>query len=147
MIGVVMSKLPGTLCRTLTLVGLLLAVDIHLACAESEFERGFREGYSKGYQDSLNAGKSIPAKPQSGAPPGIVVVRAWYGDDHKSCDLTAWAAKHFNSRTSADVEVTNEICGDPSPGNRKSLRVEFLCNGQTRTEEAYEHRQLSLRCY
>lgn len=80
-------------------------------------------------------------------PAGIVVIRARYGDDNKSCDLTAWAAKHFNGRTSGDVEVTNQICGDPAPGSRKSLRVEFLCRGQTRTAEAYEHRRLGLYCY
>lgn len=117
------------------------------AVAQSDFERGYRDGYGKGYQDGLNAAQTGLVKSHSAGPPGIVVIRARYGDDNKSCDLTAWSAKHFNGRTGGDVEVTNKLCGDPSPGNRKSLHVEFLCNGQAKTAEAFEHRRLSLYCY
>lgn len=146
-----MSKcLETTPVRALVLAGLLLTLAVPPAFAESDFERGYREGYGIGYRDGQSAGRAgqsnLVNRPSAG-PAGIVVIRAWYGDEHKYCDLTAWAAKHFNSRTSAEVEVTNQICGDPSPGNRKSLRVEYLCKGQTKTEDAYEHRRLSLHCY
>ena len=142
-----MLKFRETSCRVLFLAMFMLAIGMHPACAHSEFERGYREGYGKGYQDALNASQQGLAPRQSAGPPGIVVIRAWYGDDNKSCNLTAWAAKHFNSRTSGEIEVSNDICGDPSPGNRKSLHVEFLCNGQTKSVEAYEHRRLSLYCH
>lgn len=130
------------------LVGILLAAGTPVALAETEFERGYREGYGQGYQDGMSAHQSVAAKPKpySGAP-GIVVIRAWYGDDHRSCDLTSWAAGRFNNRTSAAVDVSNSICGDPAPGKRKSLQVEFYCKGEVRTADAYEHRKLSLNCY
>jgi hypothetical protein len=145
-------KIAQTLPAAAFIAALLLALGAHPAFAESDFERGYREGYGRGYQDGLGATQfspiqSSPARRPSTGPAGIVVIRARYGDDHKSCDLTAWAAKHFNSRTSAEVDVSNQICGDPSPGNRKSLHVEYLCNGQTKMEEAYEHRRLSLSCF
>ena len=150
-----MSRLlnvPRTLPGALVLAGLLLAFGVQQACAESDFERGYREGYGRGYQDGLGATQFSPAqshsprRPSTG-PAGIIVIRARYGDDHKACDLTAWAAQRFNGRTSAEVDVSNAICGDPSPGNRKSLHLEYLCNGQAKTEEAYEHRRLSLYCH
>ncbi len=136
----------------MSLAGLLLALCVQPACAESDFERGYREGYGRGYQDGLGATHLSPAQSHSArrsgmVPAGIIVIRARYGDDHKACDLTAWAAQRFNGRTSAEVDVSNAICGDPSPGNRKSLHVEYLCNGQAKTEETYEHRRLSLYCH
>lgn len=131
-------------CRMLSA---LLACFAQFAVAQTDFERGFKEGYGKGYQDGVNAAQSRLARNPSVVPAGIVVIRAWYGDDNNSCDLTAWSAARFNSRTSGEVEVTNQMCGDPAPGKRKSLRVDFLCNGQARTLEAYEHRRLSLYCY
>ena len=143
-----MSKFPGTvLVRGPALAGFLLAFIAYPALAESDFERGYREGYANGYREGMSASQANPVRRPVSGPAGIIVIRAWYGDEHKYCDLTAWAAKHFNSRTSAEVDVSNQICGDPSPGNRKSLHVEFLCNGQTRMEEAYEHRRLRLSCF
>ena len=150
-----MSRLlnvPRILPGAMVLAGLLLAHGAHPAFAESDFERGYREGYGRGYQDGLGATQfsptqSHPARRPGAVPAGIIVIRARYGDEHKACDLTAWAAQRFNGRTSAEVDVSNQICGDPSPGNRKSLHVEYLCNGQAKMEEAYEHRRLSLSCF
>ena len=129
------------------LATLLVACFAQLAQAQTDFERGFIEGYGKGYQDGIAAGQPGAARSPYTGPPGIVVVRAWYGDGNKSCDLTAWAAARFNRRTNSEIDVTNKICGDPAPGQRKTLRVDFLCNGQTKTAEAPEHRRLSLFCY
>lgn len=143
-----MLTFPAASGLPLLLGSLLLVIGTPAALAETEFERGYREGYGQGYQDGLSERRSaaVKPKPYSGAP-GIVVIRAWYGDDHRSCDLTSWAAGRFNNRTSAAVDVSNSICGDPAPGKRKSLQVEFYCKGELKTADAYEHRQLSLNCY
>ena len=130
------------------------------AAAQSrDSERAYREGYDEGFRRGYERGQR-DAQAQVGNPPpgavlvpvvpkrGIVVLRAWYGDgERRACELTGWAARRFNGRTSESVEVTNQICGDPAPGQRKELTVEYMCGGETRKESAYEHRRLSLSCY
>ena len=142
-----MLNYPGTSRRALFLAGFLLTFCSHFAFAESDFERGYRDGYRKGYQDGMNSGPSGSPQWQGGGTQGIVVIRARYGDENRSCDLTARAAQRFNGRADAEVDVSNQLCGDPAPGGRKSLQLEYLCKGQTRTAEAYEHRRLSVNCY
>ena len=46
----------------------------------------------------------------------------------------------------ASVEVTNDICGDPSPGSRKSLDVTYVCGTIAKTANAFEHRNVDLDC-
>lgn len=123
-----------------------------LASANPDYERGYREGYRQGYQDgqklSLSA-ESVSIRSNAGNKRryGIVVIRARYGNNEHRCELTAWAAERFNGRTSAEVDVTNQLCGDPAPTKRKELTVEYYCNGEARTSSAYEHRRLNLSCY
>lgn len=126
------------------------------AMAQSgEYQHGYREGFDRGFKEGYErAQREGGGNPPPGAmvvpvpKRGIVVLRAWYGDeDRRTCNLTGWAARHFNGRTSQSVSVTNELCGDPAPGERKSLTVEYMCGGETRKQTAYEHRTLSLSCY
>ncbi len=126
----------------------LLSCGAGSALADSDYERGYREGYSRGYQDAQKSvNSSLSARPRENKTRGLVIIRATYGDYSHSCDLTSWAAGYFNNHTSATADVTNQLCGDPSPGNRKSLKVEYYCNGEQKSASAYEHRQLSLSCY
>ena len=69
-----------------------------------------------------------------------------YGSNAHSCDATRWAARHANGRTSATLDVSNEICGDPSPKDRKQLEVTYVCGTIAKTASAYEHRSVSLDC-
>lgn len=139
---------------------LALSVCLTLASAaasadnENDYERGFRNGYERGYEAGREAAKREAFRDgRSGysgghrLPSGIVVMNASYGDGERRCDLTAWALQQFNQRTSASVVVNNKLCGDPSPGQRKSLSIEYLCRGEARTASAYEHRTLRINCY
>lgn len=128
-------------------IGVTLAAASLNAAADSDYERGYREGYRAGFQDAQKSGGGRAAQGQGRKARGIVVIKARYGDDERGCDLTAWAAQRFNSRTSAEVDVTNEICGDPAPTQRKELTVDYLCDGEARSASAYEHRRLSLYCH
>ena len=47
---------------------------------------------------------------------------------------------------SANLDVTNSICGDPSPGDRKSLDVTYVCGTIAKTASANEHRSVYLDC-
>jgi hypothetical protein len=161
--------LRGMLRPAASFVG-LLACAFSLAAASSgsqaqeDYQRGFREGYDQGYRQGYERARN---EAQSNAPPpgayvappptyvvpavpkrGIIVTRAWYGDgERRACNLTGWAARLFNNRTSQSVNVTNEICGDPAPGQRKELVVEYMCGAETKRASAYEHRSLSISCY
>lgn len=133
------------------------------AAQSNDYQQGYREGFDQGFKQGYDraareAGSQINQPPPGAtmvvpAAPmvpkrGIIVLRAWYGDgERRSCNLTGWAARHFNNRTSQSVNVTNQICGDPAPGERKQLTVEYMCGAETKRESAYEHRSLSISCY
>lgn len=38
------------------------------------------------------------------------------------------------------------MCGDPSPGDRKSLEVTYVCGSVAKTASANEHRSVTLDC-
>jgi hypothetical protein len=69
-----------------------------------------------------------------------------YGTSSKSCDATRWTARMANGRASASLDVSNSICGDPAPGDRKSLSVTYVCGSIAKTAEAFEHRTVYLDC-
>ena len=140
------------------------------ALASNEYERGYRDGYENGYRESYDrgfeAGRTSAQREfqnedrqrqrdrdrdrdrSSGSrhTTGIAVLGASYGDGRRSCDLTTWAVQQFNRRTSGSAEVNNNLCGDPAPGERKSLQIEYICRGKTKTVSAYEHRTLTISC-
>lgn len=129
---------------------------IFAACllfAGSAASRTYEDGYREGFRDGFAAGQRQDAAGQSVAPVpapapnyGIRIIRAAYGDDERTCRLTRMLARRMNGRNSASLKVTNELCGDPAPGERKLLRVDYTCGGNTKQASAPEHRTLSLRC-
>jgi hypothetical protein len=72
---------------------------------------------------------------------------ARYGSSNKVCDATRHVRLKAQGKMSATIDVSNAICGDPDPGQRKQLEVSFTCGTIARNESAYEHRSLSLNCY
>lgn len=70
----------------------------------------------------------------------IAIVRATYGlDSGTSGGAGCFVAPRANGRTSVSVKVSNQICGDPSPGKRKSLNINFLCgNFETVAADAHQ---------
>ena len=112
-----------------------------------DYRAGYEDGFARGYQKGLNEAREAapPAAPVRATGP-ITISRAVYGSSAKSCDATRWLARKANGRMTASVEVTNDICGDPSPGNRKSLDVTYVCGSIAKTATAYEHRNVDLDC-
>ena len=111
-----------------------------------EYQRGYREGYDRAMRENRPPPPAVVPMP----PPrrGIYVLRAWYGNgERRACDLTGRMARHFNGRPSQSIEVTNQLCGDPAPGDRKELVIEYSCGAENRRASAYEHRTLSISCY
>jgi len=114
------------------------------------YERGFERGYRKGL-DERERRAPIAAPPPPPPPPvpvlgPIRVTRAFYGTSSKSCDATRFVGRQSNGKRSHSFKVTNEMCGDPSRGDRKTLEVAFWCGQVSRTASAREHQTIFLNC-
>jgi hypothetical protein len=109
------------------------------------YARGFKDGFDDGYRKAMAEQGAASAVGSKGFP--IAITGATYGPDSgASCDARRFVAPRANGRTSASIDVTNQMCGDPSPGKRKSLNVTYLCGNLAKTASAYEHRTVYLSC-
>jgi hypothetical protein len=135
-----------------------LALCLASAAAAAEkggYDEGYRHGFQDGYQQGLEAGRAGAAvrpegPPRRPLPPpdprNILVIQADYGSGGRNCDATARVAARLNGKRSGTIEVGNRLCGDPAPGQRKYLRILYLCGGEQREVVAFERRALDIRC-
>ena len=112
------------------------------------YRRGYDDGFAAGYRKALETGApppaaAVPAPPRLGP---IRITRAIYGSTSRSCDATRYVKGQAEGRINATVNVSNDMCGDPSKGDRKQLEVTFRCGDVTKTASAYEHRSVYLDC-
>jgi hypothetical protein len=121
----------------------------------NEYNRGYRDGFRDGYNQAMQEGSRGHSRPPGGNPyPGnipqgrtdINIVSAVYGDYSRDCDATRFLSWQASGKPYVNVEVTNQMCGDPSPGNRKTLRVRYYCGNDIREASATEHRNIILDC-
>jgi hypothetical protein len=109
------------------------------------YSRGFRDGFDEGYRKAVTEQGAAGIAASKGFP--IAITSATYGPDSgSSCDARRFVAPRANGRTSASIDVSNQMCGDPSPGKRKSLNITYLCGNVPKTASAYEHRTVYLSC-
>lgn len=63
-------------------------------------------------------------------PSSLKIVKAIYGTPEKSIDLTKeLTEKIIDGRL--EIKVSNEIAGDPTPGTKKTLTIDYIKNGKT----------------
>ena len=114
------------------------------------YQRGYDDGYARGYRKALEENRPVAIPPPPPAPPGptgpITISGAYYGTSSKNCDATRYVARRANGKRSYSFEVSNEICGDPARGDRKSLEVTYVCGNLAMTASANEHRTIYLDC-
>ena len=113
------------------------------------YERGFERGYAKGMDEGMRRAPAPPpviAPPPPPRPGPIRVTGAFYGTSSRNCNAGKYVASRANGKRSYSFEVSNSICGDPVPGQRKSLEVTYYCGEVLKTASANEHRTLYLDC-
>ena len=119
------------------------------------YRKGYDDGYQRGFDKGLEEGRrSAPPPPQviitPPAKPGptgpITVSSAVYGNGSKSCSAMRYVAPRANGRSTATIDVSNSMCGDPAPGGRKELEVSYICGSYAKSASGYEHRSVYLDC-
>jgi hypothetical protein len=116
------------------------------------YRRGYEEGFERGYRKGLEEGEK---RARAEAPPPVApapvrgpirVSGAVYGTSSRHCDATRTVARRANGKLSYSFEVTNDLCGDPAHGDRKSLDVTYRCGDVLKSTSANEHRTVYLDC-
>jgi hypothetical protein len=121
------------------------------------YRRGYERGYDRGFQRGLEEGRrsspgyAAPPPPPAAPPPPVLgpikITSAFYGSGSKSCDATRFVARQANGKRTHSFKVTNDMCGDPHQGQRKTLEVGYWCGQVSRTASAREHQDLYLNCH
>lgn len=148
-----MKLLPVLLLMLLSCVASAQSSYEDNASPQDAYSKGYKEGFREGYEQARrdlrasnnNANNAAPVQPKPVAYP-ITVSLARYGTQHRGCDATRFVAKRANGKLTASVDVSNNICGDPSPGDRKSLEITYVCGNRAKTASAFEHRSAYLSC-
>lgn len=78
--------------------------------------------------------------------PPIRIVEARYGTDRRSCDATRALRRACEGESDCGLKAGNELCGDPTPGQVKTLTVTYRCRGRLHTVTRTEGKHLSLDC-
>jgi hypothetical protein len=137
--------------RNIVLFLAVLASPIALAQNpyDDGYKRGYKEGFSEGYRKAQQDAQGAP--PPVLAPPAAVlgpinIQVARYGSSNKICDATRQVRLKAQGKRSASIDVSNSLCGDPDPGQRKELEVSYTCGNISKTASGYEHRSVYLDC-
>lgn len=116
------------------------------------YERGYDRGYEKGRAEGERRGAAYAVPPPPAAPPPpvatgpIVTAGAFYGTSSKKCDATRYVKRHIDGKMSVSFKVSNEMCGDPSRGDRKELEVTYWCGPVSKSASAREHQSIYFSC-
>ena len=126
--------------------------------AREAYRRGYEKGYDRGFERGLQEARrgGVPAQNMAPPPPvappppqlgPIKVTGAFYGSGKKNCDATRYVARHANGNRTYSFKVSNDMCGDPDRGQRKTLEVTYWCGAVSRTASAREHQDIYLNCH
>jgi hypothetical protein len=118
------------------------------------YKAGFDDGFARGHERALSerggSAQRLAPPPVAAPPPRstgpISITRAVYGTGSRICDGTRWTRSRANGRQTASLDITNNICGDPAPGERKTLEVTYACGSVPKTASAREHQSIWLDC-
>jgi hypothetical protein len=78
--------------------------------------------------------------------PPIRIVEARYGTSRRTCDATRALRRACEGESDCSLKAGNELCGDPVPGQVKTLYVTYRCRGRVHSITRMEGKQLGLDC-
>jgi hypothetical protein len=120
------------------------------------YRRGYERGYDRGFQRGMEEGRRSGAgyaapPPAAAAPPAVIlgpikVTSAFYGSGSKTCDASRFVGRQANGKRTHSFNVTNDMCGDPHQGQRKTLEVTYWCGAVSKSASAREHQSIHLNC-
>lgn len=84
----------------------------------------YRRGYDQGYRDGAEA---ATAQAQPGGMGRIVLIDAIYGTRGATCDALGTIQQNSGRRRHLEVNVNNDLCGDPAPRQQKRLSITYRC--------------------
>jgi hypothetical protein len=116
---------------------------------ERGYDRGYRKGFQEGERRPAYAAPPPPAPPAAPRPPVLGPIRvesAFYGNGKKSCNATRYVRRQADGNRQYSFKVSNDMCGDPAHGDRKTLEVSYLCGEILRNASAREHQTIFLNC-
>jgi hypothetical protein len=104
--------------------------------------------YRRGYEEGFAAGQRAANDNRGGRPGGgrVHIEEAEYGLHGATCDARE-AVRNEADRNDGVIHVSNQLCGDPAPRERKRLRVVYRCRDTASARAvATEGETLRLTC-
>jgi hypothetical protein len=109
----------------------------------AEYRRGYDDGYAAGQRE---------ARDDRGGPGGpmawgrVHIEEAEYGARGATCNARRGVRDQLE-RNRGNIEVNNQLCGDPAPGEQKRLRLVYRCGDSASARVvAREGERLRLNC-
>lgn len=127
------------ICNALAYVFTCSATISAVAQESPDFKQGRTDGFNDRFDEDYRKGKAEQDGHNAAASISFLIAVAgatYRRDSGPSYDAHRFAAPKKNGPRTASISVTNRMCGDPSPGNRKSLKVTYLCGSLAKTTAA-----------
>ena len=77
---------------------------------------------------------------------GLRIEHVKYGLGDRHCNATQPFAAACNGRGECQVNVGNQLCGDPVRGDRKTAEIVYRCDGRSQRLAVREGERAQLRC-
>ena len=98
---------------------------------------------ANGHQEEYEPSPQPPRNWQRGR---IYLEQVLYGIENSACDATERFVQSCNEKSSCNVTVTNNLCGDPARGQRKAADISYWCNGELQQLQVREKGMATLNC-
>ena len=85
-------------------------------------------------------------KKPSPPPNEISITSAVYGTTLGSCDATAFVKLACSGKQYCNLDISDQICGDPTPKPKNSIKIEYNCSGMKKAFSGEEGLKATLFC-
>ena len=80
-------------------------------------------------------------------PPNVIsITSAVYGTSQAHCDAKSYIKAACSGKSHCNLDINNEICGDPTPKPKNAIVIEYECRGVKKTFSGVEGLKINLLC-